>query len=94
MTALVNRPHLVREISVPAAADVRQDQTHFGELVQPGYEIGGQTILLAAVRQHHGAILHNIAGATYVIEEDFGWGEERFLSFCTRDDRLAGGGKW
>ena len=33
------------------------------------------------VMQHHGAILHNTAGATAVISEDFGWGEEVFLSF-------------
>ena len=33
------------------------------------------------VRQHHGAILHNIAGATALITEDFGWGDEVFLSF-------------
>ena len=33
------------------------------------------------VRQHHGAILHNVAGAAAVIAEDFGWGDEVFLSF-------------
>jgi long-chain acyl-CoA synthetase len=33
------------------------------------------------VRQHHGAILHNIAGCVRIIEEDFGWGDEVFLSF-------------
>jgi long-chain acyl-CoA synthetase len=33
------------------------------------------------VRQHHGAILHNVAGATALISEDFGWGDEVFLSF-------------
>jgi long-chain acyl-CoA synthetase len=33
------------------------------------------------VRQHHGAILHNVAGASAVIAEDFGWGDEVFLSF-------------
>lgn len=33
------------------------------------------------VMQHHGAILHNVAGPTRVIAEDFGWGEEVFLSF-------------
>lgn len=38
------------------------------------------------VMQHHGAILHNVAGAAHVIVEDFGWdasGEEPevFLSF-------------
>jgi long-chain acyl-CoA synthetase len=33
------------------------------------------------VRHHHGAILHNVAGCTAIIAEDFGWGEEVFLSF-------------
>ena len=33
------------------------------------------------VMQHHGAILHNIAGPTRVISEDFGWDDEVFLSF-------------
>ena len=33
------------------------------------------------VCQHHGAILQNVAGCTTVISEDFGWGEEVFLSF-------------
>jgi long-chain acyl-CoA synthetase len=31
--------------------------------------------------QHHGAILHNVEGCTDVISEDFGWGDEVFLSF-------------
>jgi long-chain acyl-CoA synthetase len=33
------------------------------------------------VMQHHGAILCNIDGAARVLTEDFGWGEEVFLSF-------------
>jgi len=33
------------------------------------------------VRQHHGAILMNCAGAARVIAEDFGWEQESFLSF-------------
>ncbi len=33
------------------------------------------------VMQHHGAILHNVAGCVAVIAEDFGWGDEVFLSF-------------
>ena len=33
------------------------------------------------VMQHHGAVLHNAAGCTRVISEDFGWGDEVFLSF-------------
>ncbi len=33
------------------------------------------------VMQHHGAILHNIAGAAEVVEQDFGIKDEAFLSF-------------
>ena len=33
------------------------------------------------VMQHHGAILHNVEACTALISEDFGWGEEIFLSF-------------
>jgi long-chain acyl-CoA synthetase len=33
------------------------------------------------VMQHHGAILHNVEGCIHVITEDFGIGEEVFLSF-------------
>ena len=33
------------------------------------------------VMQQHGAILHNVKGPTEVIETDFGWDDEVFLSF-------------
>ena len=33
------------------------------------------------VMQHHGAILHNTKGPAEVIENDFGWDDEVFLSF-------------
>ena len=33
------------------------------------------------VMQHHGALLHNVEGCTALIAEDFGWGDEVFLSF-------------
>ena len=33
------------------------------------------------VMLHHGAILHNVIAAGEVLSQDFGWGEERFLSF-------------
>ncbi len=33
------------------------------------------------VMQSHGAILHNVEGAGQVLLEDFGWGDEIFLSF-------------
>jgi long-chain acyl-CoA synthetase len=40
------------------------------------------------VMQHHGSLLHNIAGATDVISSDFGWGEEVFLSFLPASHAL------
>ncbi|MEO6225169.1 MAG: long-chain fatty acid--CoA ligase [Sphingomicrobium sp.] len=40
------------------------------------------------VMQHHGALLHNIAGATDVISTDFGWGDEVFLSFLPASHAL------
>jgi long-chain acyl-CoA synthetase len=33
------------------------------------------------VQQHHGALLHNLEGATDIISTDFGWDDEVFLSF-------------
>jgi long-chain acyl-CoA synthetase len=33
------------------------------------------------VRQHHGALLCNVEGAVAIIDEDFGWEDEVFLSF-------------
>ncbi|HEX8528121.1 AMP-dependent synthetase/ligase [Allosphingosinicella sp.] len=33
------------------------------------------------VMQHHGGILHNVEGCVEIVSEDFGWGEEVFLSF-------------
>jgi long-chain acyl-CoA synthetase len=40
------------------------------------------------VMQHHGALLHNIAGATDIISTDFGWGDEVFLSFLPASHAL------
>jgi long-chain acyl-CoA synthetase len=40
------------------------------------------------VMLHHGAILHNIAGATDIISSDFGWGDEVFLSFLPASHAL------
>jgi long-chain acyl-CoA synthetase len=33
------------------------------------------------VMQHHGAILHNVEGCVAIVSEDYGWGDEVFLSF-------------
>jgi len=45
------------------------------------------------VQQHHGAILHNVAGCTDIISTDFGWGDEVFLSFlpASHADEHSGG---
>lgn len=40
------------------------------------------------VMQHHGAVLHNIAGAADIISTDFGWGDEVFLSFLPASHAL------
>ncbi len=47
------------------------------------------------VMQHHGAILHNVAGASAVISEDFGWEDEVFLSFLPLSHAYEHtGGQW
>jgi len=33
------------------------------------------------VMLHHGALLHNVYAAAAILTDEFGWGEERFLSF-------------
>ena len=33
------------------------------------------------VQQHHGAILHNVAGCIDIVSNDYGWDDEIFLSF-------------
>ena len=33
------------------------------------------------VMLHHGALLHNVQAAAAILTDEFGWGEERFLSF-------------
>ena len=40
------------------------------------------------VRQHHGAILHNVAGASEVIANDFGWDDEVFPLVPAAQPRL------
>ena len=40
------------------------------------------------VMQHHGALLHNIAGAADIISTDFGWADEVFLSFLPASHAL------
>ena len=40
------------------------------------------------VMQHHGMILRNVDGAARILAEDFGWGDEVFLSFLPLSPRL------
>lgn len=44
------------------------------------------------VMLHHGAILHNVAGAIAIIAEDFGWEDEVFLSFLPLSHALEHSG--
>ncbi len=48
------------------------------------------------VMQHHGAILHNVEGCTDIIANDFGWGDEVFLSFLPASHAYehSGGQMW
>jgi len=47
------------------------------------------------VRQHHGMIAMNVAGAAEVIDQDFGWQDEVFLSFLPLSHAYEHtGGQW
>ncbi|HUQ13832.1 MAG TPA: AMP-dependent synthetase/ligase [Novosphingobium sp.] len=63
-----------------AAVDVRQRSVGRGDLACLIYPrgTGGNP---RGVMLHHGSILRNVAGAARIIAEDFGWSDERFLSF-------------
>ena len=63
-----------------AAIDARQRDVSRGDLACLIYTsgTGGSP---RGVMLHHGSILANVAGAARIIAEDFGWDDERFLSF-------------
>ena len=63
-----------------AAVDARQRDVTRGDLACLIYTsgTGGSP---RGVMLHHGSILANVAGAARIIAEDFGWDDERFLSF-------------
>ena len=48
--------HLVRQVAVPAATDVGENQLHLRKSVGPVHQVRGETVLLAAVRQDDGLV--------------------------------------
>ena len=63
-----------------AAVDVRQKSVQRSDLACLIYT-SGTGGAPRGVMLPHGSIITNVAGAARVIAEDFGWGDERFLSF-------------
>ena len=63
-----------------AAVDARQAAVARGDLACLIYT-SGTGGAPRGVMLSHGSIITNVAGAARVIAEDFGWGDERFLSF-------------
>jgi long-chain acyl-CoA synthetase len=70
-----------------AAVESRARETKRGDLACIIYT-SGTGGAPRGVMQHHGALLHNIAGAADVISSDFGWGDEIFLSFLPASHAL------
>ena len=63
-----------------AAVDARQTTVQRGDTACLIYT-SGTGGAPRGVMLHHGSIITNVAGAARIIAEDFGWGDERFLSF-------------
>ena len=63
-----------------AAVDARQAAVARGDIACLIYT-SGTGGAPRGVMLHHGSIITNVAGAARIIAEDFGWGDERFLSF-------------
>jgi long-chain acyl-CoA synthetase len=78
---------LVGQDGDAAAVETRAGHTRRDELACIIYT-SGTGGAPRGVMQHHGAILHNIAGATDIISSDFGWGDEVFLSFLPASHAL------
>jgi long-chain acyl-CoA synthetase len=62
------------------AVDARQKSVARGDLACLIYT-SGTGGAPRGVMLHHGSIICNVAGAARIISEDFGWDDERFLSF-------------
>jgi long-chain acyl-CoA synthetase len=78
---------LASEEGDAAAIEARATETKRGDLACIIYT-SGTGGAPRGVMQHHGSLLHNIAGATDVISSDFGWGDEVFLSFLPASHAL------
>ncbi len=72
---LIKTPANVAECAAHAAATYKREDTAC--LIYTSGTGGSPR----GVMQHHGAILLNVGGAVQIISEDFGWGDEQFLSF-------------
>ena len=80
-------PELVAGEGDSAAVEQRASDTNRSDLACTIYT-SGTGGAPRGVMQHHGALLHNIAGATDIISSDFGWGDEIFLSFLPASHAL------
>jgi len=78
---------LVSDEGDPAAVEQRAHETRREDLACIIYT-SGTGGAPRGVMLHHGAILHNVAGATDIISTDFGWGDEVFLSFLPASHAL------
>ncbi|WAT17158.1 AMP-dependent synthetase/ligase [Aurantiacibacter sp. MUD11] len=63
-----------------AAVEARMASVHRDDLACIIYT-SGTSGAPRGVMLHHGAILHNAGSAAELLSHEFGWGEERFLSF-------------
>jgi long-chain acyl-CoA synthetase len=86
-------------INVHCWRDLVAGEPDYGELDEAMRNVGREDLACIiytsgtggaprGVMQHHGAILHNIAGAADIISTDFGWGDEVFLSFLPASHAL------
>jgi len=68
------------EVAAREAADAQVAATTRDDLACLIYT-SGTSGAPRGVMLHHGALLHNVLAAGTILTEEFGWGEERFLSF-------------
>ncbi len=80
-------PRLIEGEGDGAAVEQRAAQTKREDLACIIYT-SGTGGAPRGVMQHHGSLLHNVAGATDIISTDFGWDDEIFLSFLPASHAL------